>query len=403
MDGSVRVASLDDEAEQPPLWQPGTLTHTTFDREASRMVTTSAEAHAQLWDVDARAPIGGPLQHGSPCWAAPTPDGALVVTISTGHGIKVWQAESGRLLSVADAPAGVGQVGRPWFLADGRLVVRWGRPRRVEIWDVAGGLARVAPFRAASSVMSLASSPDGSQIAVGEYANVASVWDIASSSRLAPSFRHGRTVDAVAFSWDGAVLATGSRDQWVSLWNVDAGTRIGPGMHHAAGVSAVAFHPSGAMLATGTTDGVLRRWDVASQRQIGEPRRHGSGWFSASFAPGGGWLVTHSAASSVALWHVASGRLYPLPMRHGEAALVDEPAFSSDGRRLVAAFHDGQIRHWDMPEAPATAREMQLRTWVGLAARMSDQGVVEPIPWEEWRRLRAELEALRASGLLPSS
>ena len=46
---------------------------------------------------------------------------------------------------------------------------------------------------------------------------------------------------------------------------------------------------------------------------------------------------------------------------------------------------------------------MQLRTWIDLAVRLNDQGVVEPIPWEEWRELRDELNRLRANALDPSS
>ena len=172
-------------------------------------------------------------------------------------------------------------------------------------------------------------------------------------------------------------------------------------MHHSARVEGVGFSPDDTVLATASEDGVLRLWDVQTHKQIGAPRRLGTTGFGVIFAPDVQQIVTHS--SSMSLWHVATGRLYPSPLRQPDSRLVATPRFRKDSRRLVAAFEDGRIRHWDTPYAPATFREMQLRTWIDLAVRLNDQGVVEPIPWEEWRELRDELNRLRANALDPSS
>jgi hypothetical protein len=45
---------------------------------------------------------------------------------------------------------------------------------------------------------------------------------------------------------------------------------------------------------------------------------------------------------------------------------------------------------------PSGLREMELRTWVTVGARLTAQGTVEAIPWHEWQGLREELRALEA-------
>src|SRR5207302_992804 len=72
--------------------------------------------------------------------------------------------------------------------------------------------------------------------------------------------------------------------------------------------------------------------------------------------------------------------------------------FSPDGQRVAVEGPDHQVQLWPLPKPPASMREMELRTWVALAARRSAQGNVEPIPAAEWRRLAEELRRLETAG-----
>jgi len=397
MDGSVRVARLDlDEDDPPPLWDADALMAppyaASFSRGGHRLLTAFRDGDAQVWDAGSGARVGVPLAHGEPAMVALAPDGRVAVTLSEGEGMKVWNADTGRLLGAAPMPEDVGDLDGLWFAPGGRRVDVWSPSGEHEVWDVTNGPRRVGSLRPGSRIYWTDFSPDGTRLAVGELAGVAWIWDIRASRRLGPTFQHDHTVMSVEFSHDGSLLATAARDQRVRLWNVDDGAQVGPPMRQSAVVRFMRFGPDDGILATAADDGVLRLWDMRTHQQVGAPRRHGTEQFAVTVGPEGRFIATHGA--SLRLWHTATGRLHPLPLRQPNAALVGGPEFSDDGRKLLATFDDARVRHWSMPEPPPTFREMQLRTWVDLVARLNDQGVLEPIPWEEWRRLRDELTAL---------
>jgi WD40 repeat protein len=160
-----------------------------------------------------------------------------------------------------------------------------------------------------------------------------------------------------------------SEDTTAQLWEAATGTPLGPSLSHPGHVTAVAFHPDGRLLVTGAIDGAAR------------------------------------------LWHAATGELHGPPLQHQGS--ITRVGFRPEGRRLVTASWDGTARLWatsrspspvlspSRPDAaraarPSGLREMELRTWVTVGARLTAQGAVEAIPWQEWQRLREELRALEA-------
>jgi WD40 repeat protein len=95
----------------------------------------------------------------------------------------------------------------------------------------------------------------------------------------------------------------------------------------------------------------------------------------------------------VRVWETTTYQLCGQPMV--QQGPIRSLAISPDSRRLVAAT--GTVAQlWRIPQPPNNLREMELRTWVALGARLSPQGVVESIPWQEWLGLRDELQHRRA-------
>jgi WD40 repeat protein len=265
-----------------------------------------------------------------------------------GGGVGVWDAESGEQLGpLLRAPRGPhrdpGTVNPRTVsaLAFGRgdhlAAAEVGGP--VRIWDLGGRELLRAPLRLPPSVLGLAFSPDGSQLAIpfgalsNEGPNGVEILDVASGERVARLSTDGE-IGSVAFSPDGSLLAAGELDGGALLWATDGWRRLGrPLALRNASTLQVEFSPDGHTLATSHADGSAALWDVASQEPIGPPLP------ATTAEPGGDNPVT--------------------------------ARFTPDGARLFALSEFGAIR-WEVDPA----------AWRRRACRLMG-GHLTPAEWEE--------------------
>ena len=130
----------------------------------------------------------------------------------------------------------------------------------VRIWDVGRRELLRPPLRLPPSVLGLAFSPDGSQLAIpfGAYSdegpNGVEILDVGSGERVARLSPDGE-VRSVAFSPDGSLLAGGKVDGGALLWATDGWRRVGrPLALRNASTLEVEFSPDGHTLATSHSD-----------------------------------------------------------------------------------------------------------------------------------------------------
>ncbi len=183
----------------------------------------------------------------------------------------------------------------------------------MRIWDVGRRELLRPPLRLPPSVLGLAFSPDGSQLAIpfgafsDEGPNGVEILDVGSGERVARLSPDGE-VRSVAFSPDGSLLAGGKVDGGALLWATDGWRRVGrplarrnasAGDFEAVSTLHVEFSPDGHTLATSQSDHSVALWDVASQEPIGplllDPASHGGGTsVTARFTPDGAHLFVLS-------------------------------------------------------------------------------------------------------------
>ncbi len=124
-------------------------------------------------------------------------------------------------------------------------------------------------------VHSLALSPDGLYLAIGDHTGQILVYRTSNAQRMAFYTLHRGPVLALAWSHNGALLASGGVDHQVHLATPLTG-RVQASLTHKEAVTGLAWEPAnGPRLATVSTDGNLRIWTPGNQT-IGTYAAHSS-------------------------------------------------------------------------------------------------------------------------------
>jgi WD40 repeat protein len=258
----------------------------------------------------------------------------------------------------------------------------------------------------------MAFSPEGRVLAAVNDGHTLWLWDVATGARLLAYAGHEDMVHSIAFSPDGRQVATGDWDGEIATWDARTGRRLRQFGGHETGRPGrrkvwVAYHPDGRRLVTWSASGI-RTYDLATGRELRHDPLHGF----VAFGPGGEvYAATYDdlqapqtlqlqvlpsgrdrlriplfggRVRAMALDHVnqvfvvalqeeklhtseyCHGRIFAPPglrrsvqwwtlkdgkLLHAIEGLEGSPIemkFSPDGRLLVAACEDRQIRAWDV-------------------------------------------------------
>jgi WD40 repeat protein len=232
-------------------------------------------------------------------------------------------------------------------------------------------------------VMSVAFSPDGTQILSGGFDATAKVWD-ADTGKLVRTFDHKGTIErrekideltgevvkttsagrrvvaSVAFSPDGKHVLTGSFDG-MRLWDIESGAILRSFAHDEPDprVLSVAFAPDGSRVLSGGADKTVRLWDTATGNRILTLQGHFGSVNSVAFAPDGGRALSGDEAMLLLLWDLTTGKLASgfNPYRpDAHRAAIMSVAFVPDGKKIVSGSQDQTLQLRD-----AVSGELVLR------------------------------------------
>ena len=151
----------------------------------------------------------------------------------------------------------------------------WVSSAGIGLWTVATGREKAFLKGHTGPVNSVAFSPDGRILASGSFDNTIRIWDVATGSNTATiqsvpmisvTVNGSSTVgvavaaNSLAFSPDGRTLAVGNGDSTVGLWDVATRKSIAV-LSGDVGPATVAFSPNNTFLAVGDLGGTIKLWE----------------------------------------------------------------------------------------------------------------------------------------------
>lgn len=186
------------------------------------------------------------------------------------------------------------------------------------------------------------------------------IWDTANGEQLhlIPDER----VCSLALTPDGKLLAGGNRKGEIIVWDTATGKELWRKLGHPRedptddrpiAIYALAFSPDGQLLASGDfQQSALRLWKSATGEPHLQPMITRPSLTGVAFTPDGRRVLAAGYDSEIRMWDIATGQLAivlppPTGLRPGDIAYSAKPIFSQRKQRLAMLDWNGYIAAWD--------------------------------------------------------
>ena len=329
-------------AQQPKLMLPvghrGDVTFAIFSPDGKKIVTTSSDNTARIWDVNTGKILSNLIGHTDEVTSATfSPDEKKIVTLSYDNTARIWDAASGKLQIVLRGHTD--EVTSATFSPDGKTIVTVSLDSSAKIWDAGNGKSFATVTGHIDEFSYVTFSPDRRKIVIASDENTARIWDAGSGKQLVSLIGHMDEVTSVTFSPDGEKIITTSYDSTAKIWDSGNGKLIVTLTEYLNKVLSVSFSPDGKKIVTTSSDNTARIRDVNTGKILFNLIGHTNEVKSATFSPAGKKIITTSYDSTVRIWDAESGRL--LIKITGHISYIWDAIFSPDEKKIVTFSWNG--------------------------------------------------------------
>jgi hypothetical protein len=275
---------------------------------------------------------------------AVTPDSRRVLAAYADRTLKLWELETGRLVSTLTGHLGV--VEGCAISPDGRRAISASADRTLRVWDLRTGAELATLEGHGDAVEACAITPDGRRAVSASADTTLKLWDLETGAELATLEGHGDAVEACAISPDGRWIASASADATLKIWDLETGAELATFRGHNHTVASCAITPDGRHVVSGSADHTLKVWDVGTGRVTTTLKGHTGAVASCAVAPEGRSVYSASADTTLKIWDLDTGRT--VTTLDGHARPVTCCAVTPDGRRLISGSTDSTLQVWGL-------------------------------------------------------
>ncbi len=329
----------------PPLQHNKKVPYAAFSPDGRRMVTVSLDFHARLWDARTGALLAPPMVHENAVrFAEFSPDGTRLLTFADDCRAYLWDGTNGH--AIGRPMSHPKTINTAHFSLDGHRVVTASQDGTARVWDGRSGQpVSHATLRHQDAVSSASFSPDGKWIVTASRDRTAQVWDATTFQPRGKPFQHHSAVGAAEFSPDARWIITMDHDT-TGLWDLTAAEPPAKAFALPARIHSARFSPDGGRILTAPMAGGAGIWKSPDLTSLAGPLSHRGQINSIEFGPEGQRILTGSHDNTARVWDAQSGEPLTPPMQHD--GMVWSARFSPDGMFAVTASADQTARIWDV-------------------------------------------------------
>ncbi|KEP47295.1 putative vegetative incompatibility protein HET-E-1, partial [Rhizoctonia solani 123E] len=269
------------------------------------------------WDTRTGDIVVGPLQlvgHGSILGFTFSPDCTCIATCTNNMLVRLWDAESGKMLRCLETLNSVKVVA---FSPDGALIAA-GLSLALRVWNSRTGNTTLGPLSTPAIDM-IAFSPDSSRIIHAErlYATEVHVRDAQSGQLIHElNVRKKDYIHSIGYSPDGRHIVSG-HFRTINVWDAQNGkSKLRPLEGHTGLISAFAFSPDGSRIISACSDGLICTWDARQRKsEFSSISTAASGILLVNFSQDGQHFVSSSEDDTLHIWDSHTGVMTVGPIK----------------------------------------------------------------------------------------
>ncbi len=345
LDKTVRSWKLADGAAIATWTHPAAVRELALSGNGRRVSVAGEDGILRVIDLESQHELERISLHVEAITAvAISPDGTTVISGGMDKAVRSSTLAS-EGVTVADAK----ELYAGQLLGEGTRFATIGAEPVVRIWPSGQAETATKPIELAGSatpLLSLATSPDGTQIAAGSTDNKLHVWN-AADAKLLYSIELPATAKAVAYADSGAKLVVASDDLRVRVLQSADGSLLDE-ITTAVAVKSLATVPGSRKLITNDTGNNGAMYTTPLLRRLAG---HEGAVNAVRWTVDGKALVSGGADKSVRVWDLEQGE--SVRTLAGPQEAVRDVTLSADGQQIVASSQDGKAYIWNTAAADA--------------------------------------------------